>query len=210
MDALNDYEARKLRYLKRNDTALFDFTGFPELESKTMGGNLITLDEISGNWGRVHTLDYKNPGDPAKINYFTRPDLVHKFVVVGWSQENKITFWNNPPPGDIYWPFVANRPIWIQMELLEPFPPLPKTVSAVESQPIRKQPAFDAPEASGSIEVGETINVVEYFPAGSDVWGKLSNGGWIVLFMYEKAVPRYMTTWSMATLPPIPPIPESK
>jgi len=209
IDKLNNFEERKLRYLKKNDTALFDKAGFPHMESKTMGGNLIVLDEITNGWGRVHTMDYKNPGDPDKINYLTRPDLIHKFEVVGWNKELKVTFWNNPPPGDIYWPLVADRPLWIPMDRLEAFPFLPKDVVASESQARRGEPSFDAPELNSMIQEGDVIKIVEYHPSGSDVWGRVGNG-WIVLFTYEKAVPHYLTSWTMATLPPVPPVPESE
>ena len=57
IDKLNKNNEKKLSYLKANDTALFDHAGFPQMESLTMGGNIITLDEIRDGWGRVHTLD---------------------------------------------------------------------------------------------------------------------------------------------------------
>jgi len=210
MDALNDFESRKLRYLKKDDTALFDHTGFPFLESKTMGGNVITLDEISGGWGRVHTLDYNQYESPKEINYVTHPELVHKFVVVGWSETQDATFWLNPPPGDIYWPLVASRPVWIPIDRLEPFPTLPMEVVSGEIQPGYSKPAFDAPKSGFSIRVGEIVTIVDYRPSASDVWGRLSSGSWINLFTYKKGVPHYSTTWSMATLPPLPPVPETK
>ncbi|MEW5891406.1 MAG: hypothetical protein AB1768_20785, partial [Pseudomonadota bacterium] len=40
---LNNNNEKKLRYLKADDTALFNGAGFPQLESLTMGGNVITL-----------------------------------------------------------------------------------------------------------------------------------------------------------------------
>jgi len=58
IDALNGNNAKKIRYLKADNTALFNSTGFPNLESLTMGGNVITLVEIQNGWGRVNTLDF--------------------------------------------------------------------------------------------------------------------------------------------------------
>ena len=210
IDQLNDNESRKLRYLKADNTALFDHTGFPELESKTMGGNIVMLDEISNGWGRVHTMGYDAPGNAAVINYFTHPELVHKFVAVGWNDTLDVTFLLNPPPGDVYWPLVADRPLWIPIDRLEPFPILPMNVTVAENQFIRSDPSFDTPESSAYVKAGSVSQIIDYYPSASDVWGRLAGGGWIVLFQYKKGVPHYTTTWSMATVPPIPPVPDSK
>ena len=136
IDALNNNNQKKLRFLKSDSTALFNGAGFPQLESLTMGGNVITLDAFQGQWGKVHTIDYSNPGSLKEVNYVTRPDLVHKFVVVGWSRRTKKTYWATTPQGDIYWPLVASKPVWIPLERLEAFPNLPMEVTAKTTQPI--------------------------------------------------------------------------
>jgi hypothetical protein len=197
---LNNNNERKLRYLKSKDTALFNGAGFPQLESLTMGGNLITLTEIQNGWGKVNTFDYKNPGVLREVDYFTRPDLVHKFVVVAYNRDTKTTFWVNPPPGEIYWPLVSSRPVWISLEQLEPFPILPMTVRAKTSQPIRKTPARNGEETGFELTAGATAQIVEYYPSGSNVWGRIAGGGWIALLLDWK----YPTDWSMETLPPPP------
>lgn len=198
INVLNGNDEKKLRYLKANDTALFNTSGFPDLESLTMGGNVITLAEIKNGWGRVTTIDYKGPGALKNIDYVTRPDLVHKFVVVGYKRSTKTTYWLNPPHGDIYWPLVSSRAVWISLERLEPFPILPMEVTAKSSQPILKEPALKAEDTGYEFSEGETGRIVEYYPSGSYVWGRLSGGGWIALLINWK----YPTTWSMATLPP--------
>ncbi|HEY5729864.1 MAG TPA: hypothetical protein VIS72_07410 [Anaerolineales bacterium] len=200
IDAMNEYDKRKLRYLKADDTALFDHKGFPYLESLTMGGNVITLLEINNGWGRVNTIDYSNPGQFKDYSYETRPDLVHKFVVVAWKKETKSTFWVNPPVGAIYWPLVTSRDGWIQMERLEPFPILPMVVTAKKSQEIMKEPSVNGEETGFEFSEGESGRIVEYHPSASNVWGRLSGGGWIALILNWK----YLTDWSMATLPPPP------
>ncbi len=197
---LNDNNEKKLRYLKSPDTALFNGAGFPQLESLTMGGNIITLTEIQNGWGKVKTLDYVNPGTLKDVDYFTRPDLVHKFVVVAYNKTTKSTFWVKPPHGDIYWPLVSSRPVWISLERLEPFPILPMTVRAKTSQPIRKTPAANGEETGFTFAEGDTARIVEYYPSGSNVWGRMTGGGWIALVLNWK----YPTDWSMATLPPPP------
>jgi len=207
INSLNDNNLKKLSYVKGDATALFNGNGFPQMESLTMGGNIITLDEIRGEWGRVHTFDYGNPGPFDGINYTTRPDLVHKFVVVGWSRKTKTTYLTNPPPpyGDLYYPLVTSRPVWISMELLEAFPFLPKTVTAKAAQDIRKEPNLNSDLTGFEFSEGESATMVEYYPSGSNVWGRRSNGGWIALLIHEKGVQKYLTDWQMATRPPIPP-----
>jgi len=198
INSLNGNDEKKLRYLKANDTALFNTSGFPNLESLTMGGNVITLAEIKNGWGRVNTLDYKSPGALKDVSYVTRPDVVHKFVVVGYKRSNKLTYWLNPPHGSIYWPLVSDRAVWVQMDRLEPFPILPMEVTAKKTQVIRKDPATDGEETGSEFTKGDTRRIVEYYPSGGNVWGRLPGGGWIALVLHWE----YLTTWSMATLPP--------
>jgi hypothetical protein len=200
IDVLNGNNKQKLRYLKSNDTALFNNAGFPNLESLTMGGNIITLLEVKNGWGRVNTINYANPGPLRDVNYATRPDLVHKFVVVAWNRTTQTTYWVNPPPGTIYWPLVVSRDVWIQMERLEPFPTLPMVVTAKTSQPIRRTPAENGRETGFEFSEGESGQILEYYPSGSNVWGRLSSGGWIALALGA----RFPTDWSMATMPPPP------
>ena len=198
IDALNNHSEKKLKFLKSDSTALFNGAGFPQLESLTMGGNIITLDEIINGWGKVHTFDYANPGMIRELNYMTNPDLVHKFTIVGWSRKTKQTYLARPAQGDIYWPLVSSKPVWIQMERLEAFPVLPMEVVASTKQDIRKEPKVDSPLNGRKFREGETGKIMEYYPSGPNVWGKLQEGGWIALLLDS----RYPTSWSMATYPP--------
>jgi len=198
INVLNGGNERKLYYLKRNDTALFDHNGFPDLESLTMGGNVVTLIELQGGWGRVNTINYTSPGTLKTVDYMTRPDLVHKFVVVAWDKKTRSTFWTNPPHGDIYWPLVASKDCWIPLERLEPFPSLPLVVTANTEQKVRETPEVKGEETGSIFQVGETGKIVEYFPSGPNVWGRLSYGGWIALLLNYK----YPTDWIMETRPP--------
>ncbi|MEP6896148.1 MAG: hypothetical protein ABI986_11120 [Chloroflexota bacterium] len=205
IDLLNNYNVRKLIFLKSNSTALFNGAGFPQLESLTMGGNVITLDEIQGGWGRVHTFDYRSPGSLKTLNYKNKPDLIHKFILVGWSRKSKASYFSNPPRGDIYWPLVSDRAVWIPLEYLESFPILPSIIVTKEKQPVREQPARESRLISTDIVAGESVTIIGYYPSGSDVWGQISNGGWIELLTHRKGALVYPTSWSMETLPPIPP-----
>jgi hypothetical protein len=198
INALNHNNQDKLRFLKSDSTALFNGSGFPQLESLTMGGNVITLDEIQAGWGRVHTIEYANPGLLRELDYVTRPDLVHKFTIVGWSRRTQRTYWANTVRGDLFWPLVSSRPVWIQMERLEPFPILPMQVVATATQDIRKNPEIDSPLNGRKFREGETRTIMEYYPSGPNVWGKLREGGWVALLLNSK----FPTTWSMTTFPP--------
>ena len=202
MSDLNGGNEGKLNYLKSPISGLFNEAGFPQLESLTMGGNIITLDSFDGEWGQVHTMTYGIVGSAATENYKTRPDLVHKFVVVVWNRKTKSTYWTNPPKGDIYWPFVSRNPVWIPMKWLEPFPILPMEVIVDVDQDVREEPGTDSEKTGRQVHKGDTITIVEYHPAGSQVWGRMSGGKWIALFMYQNTGPTYFTSWSMATLPP--------
>lgn len=207
MDVLNKGNERTLRYLKADNTAIFNSTGFPKLESLTMGGNVITLDEVQGNWGMVHTLDLDQVPSPKDVNYLTSPDLVHKFVVVGWRKASKETYWTDPPPGEMYWPLVSSRDVWVSLDRLEKFPGLPAKVTANTTVYIQAKPSSNNNPTLLRLFKGQSATVVEYCPYGSHVWGKLKSGGWIALLWYPDVHDlQYSTTWTMETLPPPPPI----
>lgn len=198
IDALNDNDRKKLRYLKLDNSGLFNGTGFPKLESLTMGGNVITLAELQGGMGRVNTIDYKSPGALKDVNYITRPDLVHKFVVVAWNKKAKTTYWVNTPQGSIYWPLVSSEDVWISLDRIEPFPNLPRVVTANTTQEIRRTPSKDGTKTGTELAEGEFIRIVEYYPSGPDVWGRVSSGGWIALLLNRQ----FLTDWTMETVPP--------
>jgi len=197
INSLNNYDTKKLNYLKSDGTALFNTAGFPQLESLTMGGNIIRLDEIQGKWGKVSTLAYGSPPNATEVNYVTRPDLIHKFVVVGWKRSTKSTILVNPPRGDLYWPLVTKRSVWIQMERLEPFPILPMEITINEDLYIQSTPGPAVEKTKFQLHAGQPAKVIAYQPSGSDVWGRLQ-GGWIPLLLHRK----YLTSWTMETVPP--------
>jgi len=198
INMLNDNDERKLKYLKSPITALFNTAGFPQMESLTMGGNIVTLDEIQGDWARVHTMDYSSPPSAGEVNYFTRPDLVHKFVIVGWRKSSRITTLSNPSQGVIYYPFVSNRPVWVQLDRLESFPILPMEITANVDVSVQPEPGPKIEENKLKLVEGTSTTLIAYYPSGSDVWGRVTRGGWIPLIFKG----RYYTSWSMATVPP--------
>jgi hypothetical protein len=203
MNALNGFDSGKMKYLKGAGTALFNNAGFPQMESLTMGGNVISLSQIQGDWGLVYTMDYGQVGSPETENYSKRPDIVHKFVLVVWSRKTKLTYWtSNTPQGVIYWPLVSSKPVWIPMDRLEPFPGLPMLVTVSKAQAIRYEPGKDGTLTGETLAKGESVTITQYHLSGSQVWGRLQGGKWIALFTYEKEGPTFYTSWKMETLPP--------
>ena len=200
INALNSNDRGKLNYLKSDISALFNTAGFPQMESLTMGGNVVTLDEVRGEWGRVSTLDFGSPPNAEEVNYFTRPDLVHKFVVVGWRRSSKTTIIVKPPKGDIYYPLVSRRSVWVPMERLEAFPGLPMEVTVNEDIYIQTTPGPKLEQTRFKLSAGDSVRLIDYHPTGSNVWGRVQSGGWIPLLLY----PKYFTSWQMETSPPPP------
>lgn len=200
IDALNGNDGAKLNYLKSDISALFNTAGFPQMESLTMGGNVITLEEVRGDWGRVSTLDFGSPPNASEVNYSTRPDMVHKFVVVGWRRSSKTTIIVNPPKGDIYYPLVSRRSVWVPMERLEAFPALPMEITVNEELYIQSTPGPTIEQTRFRLSAGDSVRLIDYQPTGSNVWGRVQGGGWIPLLLY----PKYFTSWQMGTLPPPP------
>ena len=199
IDALNDNNKKVLDYLKADWTALFDFQGFPYLESKIIGGNVVLVDEVQGGWARIHTLDFKNPGSLKEVNYVTHPELVHKMVVIKYDKKNDRTVWINAPVGPMVYPLVSDVPLWLQTEYLEPFPILPMIVTSLKTQPFRYEPSSTGKETGKEFLQYDFIRIVEYHPSASNVWARTPDG-WIALVLNRK----YYTDWSMATIPPPP------
>jgi hypothetical protein len=128
----------------------------------------------------------------------TRPDLVHKFVVTGWKRTTRTTILTRPPKGDIYWPLVAKRTLWIEMSMLEAFPILPMEVTTNKDVYIQNKPGPTIEQTKSQLLKGKSATIIEYYPSGSDVWGRLSTGSWIPLLYRQQ----FFTTWTMATKPP--------
>jgi hypothetical protein len=86
------------------------------------------------------------------------------------------------------------------MERLEAFPPLPMEVTVNTDLYIQPTPGPKVEETKQQLSAGDTVKVLEYYPTGSNVWGRVRRDGWIPLFLY----PQYTTSWQMETMPPPP------
>jgi hypothetical protein len=194
------------RYLFDGALAGLYLSGFPSLTSLSFGGNIVKILEIvrgeNGKWGLIDTLSvYDNP---PSMDYFSDPLHIHKHVVV---RKGKIIV--NPPPGDLYFPLVTNRPLWVSMSVLEPFPTLPIeiTIQTTAGLKVRSTPNINGINNVRVLRYGEKAIVIDYKVIASSVWGKISDAEWICLCYYPALGygPYYFTSWKMDAQPPIPP-----
>jgi hypothetical protein len=58
------------------------------------------------------TMSYYNVPMADKVNHFTYPWLVHRFVCI--TRDGRIV---DPPPGQIYFPLVAKVPLWMPLDM---------------------------------------------------------------------------------------------
>ena len=130
IDALNNNDRKKIELPEIRCYGIVQYGWFSPVGKPDDGWEYHQIGCNPGRWGRVQTMDYGSPPNAAEVNYVTRPDLVHKFVVVGWRRSTKTTILVNPPKGDLYWPLVTKHPVWIPMDRLEAFPILPLVVTA--------------------------------------------------------------------------------
>lgn len=216
-------QSRPLGSDKGNDIRLtkewweFDIALNPENSwLTTMGSMLFNRPQVSysiscgGNVGEVyytknghgHLLSFRNGEKPVYgFRYDDYPQFIHKVVCIN-SKTGALT---KPGRGlDVYFALVAGTELWVDMQMVEPFPALPMTITTASwmSLPLR---VWNAPYGSaivGRLWSWNTAQLVGYDPRGSSVFGKviLADGttGWVCL-QKEKV---FFTNWKMSTLPP--------
>lgn len=97
----------------RNRDTFIDTLGF--------GGNFVEVLNIVGNSAQIKTMvlgDKKKPivPDPSRMNYKTKPTLIHKFTVI--TRQGKIV---NPADNiDVYVPLISRTgSLWVSLERLD-------------------------------------------------------------------------------------------
>ncbi|MQC27089.1 MAG: hypothetical protein DWG76_06550 [Chloroflexi bacterium] len=171
----------------------------PKAEGISSGGNVVLVLETRNGSVRIQMLFVgDDPPDVDAVNYQTAPWLVTKFTSV--SIEGEL---GNAGGMDVYFPNVGDERCgyWVDLQRVEMFPRLPFEAAATVSNTLREGPA-NSSRSVGGVAAGQVIRVLEYFPQGSDVWGRTENG-WLLLEYLQNGQPVYTTTWSMATRPPI-------
>ncbi|MCL5429535.1 MAG: hypothetical protein M1347_07055 [Chloroflexi bacterium] len=174
-------------------------------DTLSFGGNIVRVKGIVKGSAKVDTFELdSNPPDPARFNFESRPDLVHKFTVV--TRQGNII---NPANGmDVYTFVIGRKPMYIPLKRLEFFPRLPAEIT-IKATTVPWLLVKDAPGSVGKA-IGRALplqkmTVDEYAPRGTYVWGR-TDKGWIALCWYPKVgTLRYFTSWQMKTIPPVPP-----
>ena len=169
-------------------------------DSLGFGGNVVRiLEEPNKNWARVDCFNAGDmPPDPRLFNYHSGDPRIQKFTAI--LQGGQI---RNAGSGlDVYSVLLGRGKLYVPKERIEKFPELPMTVFINESElrgqtlRVRSRPEVASPVLKGL--QSESVDILEYAPRGSNVWGRIA-GGWIAL-LYEG---RYYTSWKMETTPPI-------
>jgi len=180
---------KKFNYATNPHSGSFNNTGWPQMETLIYGGNAVEIVQTKGKNAQIRMMNYAD-GPMDQPTYESDPLRVQKFTVITLRGDVVL-----PPPGDIFFPLVSKEPLWIPLSQLEPFPPLPLTVTTNTRLNVRKAPGVDA-DPLYTLPEGTTISIKKYNLLGSDVWA-LTSDGWIALYHGE-----YLTNWRMETLPP--------
>ncbi len=181
----------------------------PKAESITFGGNVLLIDQVSGNYGHVRSFDYsETPPYPAGVmNYAEYPQYIQKITVVN-SQTGAIL---NPSSGlDIYFALLHKTDLWIDMRKVEIFPGLPMNVKpktwVTSGLRVHEACEMASPTVNG-LYPSQTAALLSYAPRGSDVmgWVQLPDGSYGCIALLYRNVE--YTGWHMETLPPVRPRP---
>jgi hypothetical protein len=186
--------------------------GWPKLMHIGMGGNAVqaTAIDVVHQTAILKTLRYQDgPPSILDVNYFTHPELVFKWVNVGWDRTLKKTYWQNPYAliggfYDAYWPNVSDITVHMPLVKLEAFPTIPDSGLPVTIKvPLHARVSPYGQIIGDLLSPGQTVRVVTYATIGSDVWGYVIGGGCIPLEgSSPTAGPTYFTSWRMKTIPP--------
>ncbi len=172
------------------------FNGNTSADTLSFGGNVIIIDEISGDYGRVRTYQVSATPPGALYNFENVPFLVQQVTAV--RRDGKVVLPGRGVKSFMYL-IRRNDSLWVPLERIEPFPELPQVVvvKAIGGLFIRSYPAKTPGNIIWAYPNNTTVQIFEYAPRGRDVWGR-TDKGWIAL-LYNNNL---YTTWSMQTTPP--------
>ncbi len=197
---LND-DGRLFDYATGPHLALFNKTGWPQMELLLFGNNVVIAEtgNVKWGWARIITMDYQEgPPDPY-TDFQSTPWFIQKFTTV-----NKFEAVDLSAKGAVYYPIVSSRNLYVPTDWLEPFPSVPRTEQVkITDLPIYVEPSLDSLVFS-SYHKDQSFQLLGYAPRGSKVWGLVrekNQNGWVMLYT-PKEYPYYLTSWEMATDPP--------
>jgi hypothetical protein len=182
-----------------DDVNLYSGSG-STAESITTGGNIgRVIDNTNPNAVQVECIIAASGNavpDVNAVNYFNTPHLVAQATSTNGS--GAIGKWGGL---DFFIPQFAKTHLWVPRHQVEFFPSLPMTVSA-DLAGVNIFETFDGvSQIIGRYSMGDRLEVVQYRPVGSDVWGRTKDG-WICLACTTAGGTLYFTTWRMQTAPP--------
>lgn len=173
-------------------------TGFPRAETIGFGGNACNVERVTKDVYRIQTFRSTNaPPDPKVWNHRLHPELIHSFTVVGGAGNIfKLAV------GTAYTFLISDRDMYVPSNEIELFPELPRLAAIV---PARGVKVHEQPDVKSlkivDLPQGTPIVIEEYVLRGSEVWGRISDHGYIVLY-YPYYDQPFLTTWTMETTPP--------
>jgi len=178
------------------------------MRTATTGGNVCIGEVVGGGWVSLDAFPFKGPV-PATGNYFSLPQYFHKFTTIANSGAIQ-------KPGsvlggvDVYYPLISTNSdgkLYVKESLVEWFPLLPLTVKVrwFSGANLRVLPGVTNPKV-GVVGYGNTVEILEYAPIGSEVWGRTADG-WMALYypLYARYLMQAYSTswWMLTTAPPI-------
>jgi hypothetical protein len=178
--------------------------------SLTEEGNLLRFSRLDYAFGhRVGIVKTYNLNDdpPMDEDFKTRPDLWHKCTNI--NQYDQLL---NPYQGDLYFPLITDgTEIFIDMDLVEPWPILPVTVtvrSDIAGLNGRSAPVYPANNIVKTYAPGSTLVIQKYAAVGCWIWGLTQDSVWVALRVVPAGsnTPAYFTSWKISTPPPFAPV----
>lgn len=174
-------------------------------DSLGFGGNVVEVLETVKNSAKIKTFNFKDNPPPAdNWDFETHPELIHKFTVI--TKTGEVV---NPANDiDVYTFVIGRGALYVPLVRIEFFPTLPMEISIAFTksfgQEIKETPDLNG-KTVGKYGPGKKVVIGEYGPRGVNVWGR-TELGWIALTSYPaNGQLKYLTSWKMKTIPPIPP-----
>jgi hypothetical protein len=175
-------------------------------DSLGFGGNVVEVISTDKKSAKIKAFHFKdNPPSASSWNFDSHPELVHKFTVI--TSTGQVV---NPATDiDVYTFVIGRNNLFVPLTRIEMFPKLPQTVKVSLTKAfgleIKSAPS-DGAKTIGKFGTLKSITLTNYAPKGQEVWGE-TDEGWVKLYYYERNTKvNYTTSWSMKTLPPVPPV----
>lgn len=180
----------------------------PLVQSLSMGGNVVIVREISGDYGKLRAYQEGDPApDSEQFNYSLSPQLIHKFSCIG---DNDLI--RNPRNGrDSYFPLIGAGELWAPIRRVEMFPEIPCRIQIAGSSFLRASAKKSYFNIIGGLYKGQPVTLRGYAARASSVWGFVTTAsgksGFVALLWYPTITSyKFLTSWQMETVPPLPPM----